>query len=90
MRKLKKLTLKKEVISNLNENEMNVLKGGVSMLYTNCKNLSIIGCPQKNETYYCDYENLRIKTNVNDCNNSSQVGSGCASITCGWAYTCNG
>jgi len=47
MRKLEKLTLKKEVVSNLNDNEMNVLKGGTwSFIYQNCVSIRI--CPKYN------------------------------------------
>lgn len=35
MNKLKKLTLKKEVIANIGDNEMTRLKGGVTTLLTN-------------------------------------------------------
>jgi len=38
MRKLKKLTLKKEVISDLGENEMNQLKGGDTIIGPSCLN----------------------------------------------------
>ena len=82
----KKLTINKEVVIRVNDNQMNRLWGGYGDTDVFCTNFITCTCPVR--TDYCPI--IPPNTDVNECPNHSQVGSGCDAETCGWAYTCNG
>lgn len=92
-KKLKKLVLRKDVVSRLGNEEMHHLRGGTDYLcsgWNTCYGAHT--CPTHG-TYPILSQNgymCPLQTEINDCPNHSQVGSGCDEETCGWAYTCNG
>ena len=86
----KKLTINKEVVIRVNDNQMNRLWGGYDGGPTGpTEHFCTFTCP--GPLYTCDATcGFCPNTDINDCPNHSQVGSGCDAETCGWAYTCNG
>jgi hypothetical protein len=84
LKKLKKLTLNKEVVSNLSGNEMNQLKGGdviQSILMTASGELACTVCN------WGSGSGNGSNTVYANCNGNTNSTCGC---TCGTAYTCNG
>jgi hypothetical protein len=79
-KKLKKLVLKKDIVSNLRNGEMNQVVGGYDPTRTDTGN-SVVVCPSRTTC---------LETVCYPCPVHSQIGSGCDGETCGVAYTCNG
>ena len=85
MKKIKKLTLNKEVVSILGGNDMNLVKGGV---------YSVDECPLGNDANGTgaggggDPSGICLSTTGNTCNGGTFDGCPPASMTC--ALTCNG
>lgn len=94
-KKIKKLVLNKETITSLSDSEKSNLKGGADDSVMILSLAYYAGGFVCKGVHYCPagYEDDGYKapnTNINDCPNHSQVGSGCDAETCGWAWTCNG
>jgi natural product precursor len=91
MKKLKKIVLKKEIVTSLSSHEQSHIKGGDTGL--GCALWSVLlscfcGGGGKKEDDGDGYDGPN--TGIEDCPDHSAVDSGCDAETCGWAYTCNG
>jgi len=96
MEKLKKLSLKKEAITNISDNQMNHLWGGYGDTVDNTR---VPSSPMDSCVTYCGDTCAAAASCVfacstafdpSSCPNYSKVDSGCPAVTCGYAWTCNG